>query len=81
MLEASGIKYDLSTLLMARIADNTALNVYAKTKDAKTGRNKPQSMTELLLKKEDASNKPVEYETGEDFLREWKRITVNGTRD
>ena len=80
MLKASGINVDINTLLMARIVDNTALNLYAKTKDARTGRNRPKSMTELLLKKEDESTKPVEFDTGEDFLKEWNRITGNGKR-
>lgn len=80
MLKMSGLKVDMNTLLMARIADNTALNVYVKTKDARTGRNMPKSMTEALLETKDNTKKPMEFQNGNDFLKEWNRIAKHGTR-
>ena len=69
------MKVDPELLIMARIADNTALNVYAKTRDAKTGRNRPKSLTEALLEEKKKENTPIEFNTGADFLKEWDRIT------
>lgn len=66
---------DMKTLLIARIADNTALNLYAKTKDARYGRNMPQSMTEALLEYNKDIKKPKEFTSGDEFMNEWKRIT------
>lgn len=72
-MELSGMKVDTNILLLARIADNTALNVYAKTKDAQHGRNKPKSIVESLL--EDRTKKPKEFNSGEEFLKAWREIT------
>lgn len=79
-MKVSGLKVDINTLLMARIADSTALNLYAKTKDAQTGRNRPKSMTEALLEINNNLKKPKEFNSGEDFMAAWNRITKHGTR-
>ena len=78
MLKVAGMKVDPKTLILARIADNTALNLYAKTKDAKTGRNMPKSMAEALMEHNKNVKKAKEFESGEDFLNEWNRITHGG---
>ena len=71
----SGLKVELNTLLLAHIVDNTATNVYFKTKDAKTGKNKPKSVVEIL------TSKPKEharkFATGADFDKEWRRLNGN----
>lgn len=74
----AGMKVDMKTLLIAKIADNTALNLYAKTKDARYGRNMPKSMTEALIEHNKNIKKPKEFSSGEEFLKEWRKIT-NGT--
>lgn len=71
-MKAMGLEVDSSTLLLARIADNTAYNLYAKTKDAKYGRNRPKSMVEALTKKE--SDKLKGFDSGADFLRKWEEL-------
>ena len=71
----AGMKVDMKTLLIAKIADNTALNLYAKTKDARYGRNMPMSMTEALIEHNKNIKKPKEFASGEDFLKEWRKIT------
>lgn len=73
-LKMAGIKVDMNTLLLARIVDNTAINVYAKTKDAKTGRNKPKSVVNTLLNGE---TELKHYATGADFMEEWERLNGN----
>lgn len=74
-IKASGLRVDLKTLLLAHIADNTAINVYAKTKDAKSGRNKPKSFVEVLNK--DPNKELKQFKTGADFLEEWRRLNGN----
>lgn len=74
----SGLVVDFKTLLLAHIVDNTATNVYFKTKDAQKGKNKPKSVVELLTKpqKEHARR----FATGEDFDKEWRRLNGYGIR-
>lgn len=74
-IKASGLRVDISTLLLAHIADNTAINVYAKTKDAKTGKNKPKSMVKALVDRPEDHAR--QFDTGEDFLEEWRRLNGN----
>lgn len=71
-----GLRVDVHTLLLAHICDNTAINVYAKTKDAKSGRNKPKSLVEAFTKTSE-KKKTREFRTGADFDREWRRLGGN----
>lgn len=52
----AGLPCGLNTLLLAAIADRLSLLVWTKTKDAQKGRNKPQMITEGLLKKTEKKN-------------------------
>lgn len=74
-LKESGLKVDIFMLLLAHIVDNTAINIYAKTKDAKTGRNKPVSFVEIFTKEKDPKDKPREFISGSDFEKEWRRLS------
>lgn len=75
-LKINGLKVSVETLLLARIADSSAINVYAKTKDAKTGKNPPKSMVSILMGT-DATDEVEKFETAEDFKAEWERINGN----
>ncbi len=77
MLKASGLKVDMKTLLLAHVVDNTAINYYIQTKDAKTGRNKPKSMVKALTSDLDDSKHAKKYDSGEEFLDEWRAINGN----
>lgn len=72
-----GLNVTLETLLLAHIVDNTATNVYLKTKDALKGRNKPKSVVESLTKKDEPREHARQFLTGEDFDREWRRLNGN----
>lgn len=76
-LLALGLKVSIDTLLLAHIADNTAINIYAKTKDAKTGRNKPKSMVKVFTQDLDESKHAKQFKTGNDFLEEWRKLNGN----
>ena len=73
-MRCAGMIVDPKTLILARIADNTALNIYAKTKDAQKGRNRPKSMVEALTTEKTDAEKIRQFKTGEDFLKEWNRL-------
>lgn len=70
-LKASGLTVDVKTLLLAHIADNTRMNVYAKTKDAVHGKNKPKSIVAALFEKDTDIRG---FASGADFDKEWRRL-------
>lgn len=74
-LKIAGLEAELNTLLLARIADMTTYNVYAKTKDAKANRNKPKSITEAIFKNKYSELK--QFRNGEDFMKEWRKLNGN----
>ena len=55
-------------LMLASIADYTALLVWQNSKDGAKGRNRPQSMVSILLEEEKQSD-IVGYSSGEEFER------------
>lgn len=74
-MKAAGLKVDLKTLLLAHIVDNTAINVYMKTKDAKSGINRPKSIVEAL--RDEPEKHARQFNSGADFLEEWRRLNGN----
>ena len=71
-MAVNGLKVDLNTLLLAHIADNTAINTWFKTKDAQYGNNRPPSMIKTLTRKD--SEIAREFVDGDDFIEEWRRL-------
>ena len=74
-MKANGLEVDINSLLLAHIADNTAINYWAKTEDARKGKNKPKSLVGLLANKTDESKKLKQFKSGSDFDKEWERLT------
>ena len=72
MMSVNGLKVDLKTLLLAHIADNTAINVWFQTEDGQKGNNRPPSMLRLLS---DIKVEKPGFDSGEDFEKEWRRLT------
>ena len=72
MMSVNGLKVELNTLLLAHIADNTAINTWFKTKDAQYGNNRPPSMIKTLTRKD--SEIAREFVDGDDFIEEWRRL-------
>lgn len=75
-MKLQNAKTDLKTMLLARIADNTTLNLYAKTKDAQKGRNRPKLILENLVEKEEKTE-CLEFSSGEEFMKEWRKKCQN----
>lgn len=73
-MKAVGLEVDINRLLLAHIADNTAINWYLKTKDAEKGENQPKSFVRILTDKIDESKKPKPFRTSADFDAEWRRL-------
>lgn len=48
-MKLSGLKYPLETILLAHAVDRLSLLVWSKSKDAESGRNKPNSIADKLL--------------------------------
>lgn len=73
--KASGLTVDINTLLLAHIADNTAINVYFKTEDAQKRVNPPTSLLKLITKSDESDTK--KFSSGDDFMNEWRRLNGN----
>lgn len=72
MMSVNGLKVDLKTLLLAHIADNTAINTWFMSEDGQKGNNRPPSMLRLLT---DVRKEQSGFDSGDDFEKEWRRIT------
>ena len=68
-----GIKVSARTMMMAAIVDNLALLVWAKTVDGQKGRNRPQSVQQLLLG-EPSKNKPIAFASAAEYEATRSRI-------
>ena len=71
-MKAVGLEVDINRLLLAHIADNTAINTWLKTKDAEQGQNRPPSMLKILTRKD--SEVARGFDDGDDFIEEWRRL-------
>lgn len=74
-MKAVGLEVDLESLLLAHIADNTAINAWLQTEDARKGKNRPASFVRRLTEKIDLSKQPRAFVSGADFDKEWEKMT------
>lgn len=75
-VKQSGLGISPELFALAVAADKLGTLVWFQTKDGRKGRNRPPSLTKLLSgerKKDD--NNLRSFESGEDFMAEWKRLT------
>lgn len=71
----SGLNHSIDTLLLACIVDRLSLLLWRDTKDASKGKNKPESMYELLTSSsKDVSESHDSFNSGKEFERERQRI-------
>lgn len=67
------------TLLLAAVVDRLSLLVWAKTKDAERGTNKPKSILGMLTQQEETGKENYEtFETAEEFEAARKQIIQGG---
>ena len=75
----TGTKVETDTALLAAAVDRLSMLVWAKTKDAPKGRNKPKSILGYLTKEERAkSDDLMLFDNAEDFEAARKRIIQKG---
>lgn len=67
-------KMETKDYLLAGIFDRLTLLVYANTKDAQKGRNKPKLLLDMIPKEKD---KISSFNSGEDFEKAKERILKN----
>lgn len=66
--KVSGQSVSLDHFLLAYMADRLAFLAWAKTKDAQSNRNHPESILQKLLNPEPAEQTQT-FDTGEDFMK------------
>lgn len=75
----TGTRVETDTALLAAAVDRLSMLVWAKTKDAPKGRNKPKSILAYLTKEERAkSDDLMLFDNAEDFEAARKRIIQKG---
>ena len=71
----SGLNHSIDTLLLACIVDRLSLLLWRDTKDASKGKNKPESLYELLTSgNKDVSGSHNSFTSGKEFEKERQRI-------
>lgn len=72
-MKLNGERITLSEMLLAMIADATALLVWQRTRDGQAGRNQPQKVFDLLVGGSD-KDKPKEFNDASEFFKVWEEI-------
>ncbi len=72
-MRIAGVKADQHTLLLAAAVDRLSLLVWAKTKDAESGRNKPESIFERLTSRPEEKKEVTVFSSAEEFNRAWQQ--------
>lgn len=68
----------LEILLMAAMVDRLSYLLWANSKDAAKGKNRPVSIVERLTNNSGQESDIESFTTGADFLREWNKRTGKG---
>lgn len=75
-MKLSETRISFQDSLLAMAVDRLSMLVWAKTKDAEKGRNKPQMIMELLTKEE--AQEVRSFDDKNEFRKAWKQITKGG---
>lgn len=73
-MKISGFKVPLDTLILASISDTSRLLYWSKSKDAKSGNNKPPSLVSAIQGSEQETKNEMTFISGKDFERARKEI-------
>lgn len=78
-MKMNNVRHSLDTVLLAAAVDRMSLLLWIQTVDGAKGVNKPLSILDQLLEKEE--NKEIEsFESPEDFINEWNKLANRGER-
>ena len=70
----SGQKVDTQTTLMAAVVDRLSMLVWAQSTDAAKGKNKPQMLTDILLKNNAPTTETQRFSSGAEFEAARRKI-------
>ncbi len=71
----NGTQVPVNTLLLAHIVDRLSILIWQKTKDGQRGRNKPESIVEMMINANKRKTNHVDaFETPEEFEEARRRI-------
>ena len=78
-MRLAGVQADQETLLLAAAVDRLSLLLWAKTKDAEKGRNRPISIFDKLTGQTETEETDEfnSYDSPDAFMEAWKRATGN----
>ena len=75
-MKIAGIEPIPEQMLMAAIADGTRTTAWLQSEDGATGKNRPKSLLGMILGDGKEKSKEIQtFDSGEDFDREWARLT------
>lgn len=75
-MKIAGIEPIPEQMLMAAIADGTRATAWLQSEDGATGKNRPKSLLGMILGDGKEKSKEIQtFDSGEDFDREWARLT------
>lgn len=77
-MKMAGEKIPRQDMMQAAMVDRLSLLLWAKTKDAQHGMNRPKSLLEILTRAPQKSGSTQGFDSPEDFEAEWKRRTGAG---
>lgn len=76
-MKIAGIEPIPEQMLMAAIADGTRTTAWLQSEDGATGKNRPKSLLGMILGDGKEKSKEIQtFDSGEDFDREWARLTA-----
>ncbi len=67
----SGLKVDIKALLLAHIADNTAITMWFHSEDGQKNQNRPPSMLKAI---QGVKTEEPGFDSGEEFDKEWRKL-------
>ena len=78
-MKLSGSKVPLDLFLQAVMVDKLSWLVWAKTEDARAGKNRPVSVVSLLHGEQESKSKSKyqQFDSGEDFAKRWAELVNN----
>lgn len=74
-MRLSGMKASRTELLLAATVDRLSMLLWSKTEDGRNNTNRPKSVLDALLGKEQSTDDIQAYDSAEAFESDWEAIT------
>lgn len=76
-MKMSGMNATIEQTMLAAIVDSTRLNVWLQSADGIKGRNRPESIADIITGRTETKSITA-YTSPEEFDRDWKKYTGGG---